>query len=148
MRDEEMMSSVYTLPEFEPSAGLWPRIEAARLRELSRRRNRRVGYLGAAIAATLAAVMLLPRPTIDRAASDPSWEREAQTLEQEWRGLDRAAPRDLAARAELRLIDQELQAAYDRGAGSDELAPLWQRRSETLRGLIATYRTDYAVTRI
>jgi hypothetical protein len=40
-----------------------------------------------------------------------------------------------------------LQSAYDRGAGSDELAPLWQQRNEALRGLILVAQAD-TVTRI
>jgi hypothetical protein len=51
------------------------------------------------------------------------------------------------------LIDATLQAAYDRGARADELAPLWHQRNEALRGLITQFQTSgaheaSAITRI
>ena len=62
------------------------------------------------------------------------------------------APPALAADTHRR-IDAALQAAYDRGARANELAPLWQKRNRALRDVIAQYRSAgpgdaLAVTRI
>lgn len=122
------------LPEFAPDPALWPRIAAA---HASRLRRRRIGGAGlaAVAAAVFAAVLLLPRapqaPTFDAVAAG---ERESRLLEDEWL---RVAPdaRPLPS-ARLRAIDAALQAAYDRGARGDEVAPLWQQRNQALRGLI------------
>jgi hypothetical protein len=49
--------------------------------------------------------------------------------------MSRSTP-DPRLRTELRLIDLELQTAYDRGATANELIPLWKLRNEALRELI------------
>jgi len=73
--------------------------------------------------------------------------RESQALEREWQALTPASARPSADLARLRIIDAALQSAYDRGAGSEELAPLWKERNEALRGLILVAQAD-TVTRI
>ena len=76
-------------------------------------------------------------------------QRESQKLEREWQALAPAPAgiRPSASIARLQVIDAALQAAYDRGARADELAPLWKQRNEALRGLILTAQTE-TVTRI
>ena len=137
------------LPEFEPDPMLWSRIVAARVQQSRTTRRRRAGWIGAALAATLAAFVVLPRlgdvlPVRDEVRQ---WQQRSQTLEHEWRASARA-PGDPRARAELNLIDDALQAAYDRGAASSELAPLWKQRSEALHSLISNGQQRAAVTRI
>lgn len=120
------------LPEFEPDPRLWSRIVAAR----QHRQRVRLGWIATGLAATLAAVALLPRFAVDRDAADlASWQRQAQALEREWQARS-GGEGDARARAQLRLIDGELQAAYDRAATAIELAPLWRQRSEALHDLI------------
>ncbi|HEY0179254.1 MAG TPA: hypothetical protein VGC30_06445 [Dokdonella sp.] len=127
------------LPEFAPSPQLWPRIVAARRRQQRARRWRLGGAAAAAVGACAAAAWLaLPAPLAQRdVAAD---QRESRRLEREWRDLAGAERSAAAAFASVRLIDAALQAAYDRGARPEELVPLWQRRNETLRGLIGYVR--------
>lgn len=132
------------LPEFAPDPALWPRIVAARKAQLRRRWLGR-GGLAAIAAAVFAAVLLVPQVPqvpvdVDAIAAG---ERESRVLEVEWL---RVAPatRPLPS-ARLRAIDAALQAAYDRGAPEDEVAPLWQRRNEALRGLIVRAQEGVAV---
>lgn len=131
------------LPEFAPDPALWARIVATRA---ARRRRRWFGGAGiAAVAAAVFAVLLLPRTPLVPVAVDAvvAGESESRTLEGEWL---RVAPdvRPLPT-ARLRAIDAALQAAYDRGARTDEVAPLWQQRNEALRGLIVRAREGVAV---
>lgn len=127
------------LPYFEADAALWPRIVAAQQQRVSRKRWQ-LGAFGAAAAAAVFAVVLvgpLHRP-LD--AGDGGFaiaaQRESQSLESEWLRLT-AAGNAASGTSRVRVIDAELQAAYDRGANKDELAPLWQQRNDALRGLIA-----------
>lgn len=138
------------LPVFEPDPALWSRIATTHVR----RRQRRQWGLAAAATVLLGvgtAVLLRPEP-----APGPPWvkaQHESQALEAEWRKLadgGRASPVGLVR---LRSIDAALQAAYDRDATSDEIAPLWQERNTALRGLITRFqetgsRDDALVTRI
>lgn len=122
------------LPEFEPSADLWSRIER---RHGQRRRMRWMRRSGAAIAAAvLVAVGVANWSTTTRLDDDTLslQRREALQLEQEWQAL----VRDDAANGyvQLRPVDHALQQAYDRHAERDELAQLWSERSRVLRELI------------
>lgn len=139
------------LPEFDPDPGLWPRIEHARGQVLLARRQR-LGWIAGALAATLAGVAALPllqpgQPVVDDATV---WQQRSAVLETEWQALQRSTPGDLRTRAELMMIDKALQSAYDRGADTRELTPLWKQRSEALRSLINTSddHQAVAVTRI
>lgn len=122
------------LPEFAPDPALWPRIVAAREAQL--RRRRLGGGLAAIAAAVFAAVLLVPRapPVPVGVDAIAAGERESRVLEGEWLRVAPATRPPPSAR--LRAIDAALQAAYDRGAPENEVAPLWQRRNEALRGLI------------
>ncbi len=124
------------LPEFTPDPALWSRISAAQ-RARQRRRRGLFGAGGAAVAAALfAAVLVLPRAPAPDARIDAvaAGERESRALEAEW--LRVAAEARPLPTARLRAIDAALQAAYDRGARADEVAPLWQQRNQALRGLL------------
>ncbi|HEX6833477.1 MAG TPA: hypothetical protein VF132_08085, partial [Rudaea sp.] len=135
----------------EPPAQLWARIEAAH----GRRRRRRIGLrVGAASMFALAAVIVgVTHRAMERPRDEIDWQARAQALETQLRTLaqserlPRAAATD-ATRAELLRVDLSLQAAYDRGARADELAPLWKRRSELLDALIEVREQGLALTRI
>ena len=140
--ETRMASRVATLlrelPEHEPAADLWARIQSAQGRRRQRRRLRQGIWLGSALAAAaLLVVALIPRTTQVRDAQSELavWQARSHTLEQEWLAASRESM-DPRYRAELRLIDVHLQSAYDRGANDSELIPLWKLRSEALRDLI------------
>lgn len=123
------------LPEFEPPADLWSRIER---RHGQRRRQRIVRRNLAAVSAALLLVVggawwqPASLPTMPDAVADQR--REALQLERDWQAL----VRDDAASGyvQLRPVDLALQQAYDRQAERDELAQLWSERSRVLRELI------------
>ncbi len=127
------------LPAMAPDPALWGRVQGARTAQLRSHRRWRNGLaLTTTMAAAAAAAILLaprvePLPPVPPAiAAD---QRESRDLEAEWlRVSGGAVPARPASR--LRAIDASLQAAYDRGAEEEELAPLWQQRNRALRGLI------------
>lgn len=131
------------LPEFAPDPALWSRIVAA---QQARQRRQRLGGAGLAVAAAVfAAVLLVPRTPMAPVAVDAvaAGERESRLLEDEWLRLAPDA-RPLPS-ARLRAIDTALQAAYDRRAPGNEVAPLWQQRNQALRGLIVRAQEGVAV---
>jgi hypothetical protein len=134
------------LPVFEPDAGLWPRIVAAHAAAKAPRRRPARWLVGAAAAAAVVAMLIAvtPRAPVESALAES--QRESQSLEREWQALAPATAQP-AKLARLHVIDATLQSAYDRGAQTNELAPLWKERNDALRGLILAARSD-AVTRI
>ncbi|MGA8278402.1 MAG: hypothetical protein WB784_09420 [Rhodanobacteraceae bacterium] len=137
------------LPEFALDAALWPRVLTAYQRRRRIRNLLRVGVGGAIAAMLVVALVLMPRPVQRDATSNlVVWQRESQTLEREWQGMHHNTTGSVSARANMRLIDRALQAAYDRGATPEELAPLWRKRNAALRILIANRHDMTAVARI
>lgn len=138
------------LPQFDPDPQLWSRIAAVHAQRSGRGGRGRLPWIAAGIAATLAAVVLLPRLGGDASPLDQVdvWQQQSQSLEQQWQSSARVLA-DPRRRADLHLIDGELQSAYDRGATASELLPLWRQRNEALKSLINNdpYRAQ-AVTRI
>ena len=136
------------LPEFAPDDALWPRIAAAHAKasNVPVMRPRRRWPFAVAAAAAIAIVAVAVGPRVDRAPRLSEGQRESQTLEREWQALAPATAQP-AKLARLHVIDATLQSAYDRGAQTNELAPLWKERNDALRGLILAARSD-AVTRI
>lgn len=131
-------SALQDLPEFDPDPALWSRIQTSRS-QLLRRRQHRNRWLAAGLsAAALVCVVSVSRLQLGSPQTDPVavWQNHSQALEQEWLAMSRSTP-DPRARTELRLIDLELQTAYDRGATADELIPLWKLRNDALRELIS-----------
>lgn len=96
-----------TLPEPEPPPALFHDL----VRSRSQRRARRNAVFLSAVLLAGASVLLLMQPR--------------QSV-QDRTVVATAAPR---VELELRAVDRELQAAYDRGASDRELARLWARRS-------------------
>ncbi len=139
------------LPVFEPDPALWSRIAQTHLR---RRRWRQYGMAAAATVLIGVGAALLPRPSTGPEA--PRWaeaQHESQVLEAEWRRLADGGRPTTVGLTRLRSIDGALQAAYDRGADADEIAPLWQQRNAALRDLIVRFQDASAndaalVTRI
>ncbi|HEY6943087.1 hypothetical protein [Dokdonella sp.] len=141
MRRDDLISRGFDprrLPEFVPDPALWPRIAAAHRQQVARRRWRRVVVGGALAASFAAAFLVVSRPFVAPVApvGTVAVQDESRALESEWRKLAGAQAAALGS-TRLRAIDAELQAAYDRGAATNELAPLWQQRNRALRGLIA-----------
>lgn len=146
---EALRRRLAALPEFDPPAWLDARVEATLARPVQRR-GRWLLPLATAAGAALAALLAWRAPAPD-AAVDAAWIARSRGLESELARVRMAsdAPGNaLALEAELARIDRALQAAYDRGAAAQELAPLWQRRTDTLDSLVAAYRHRDGVVRI
>ena len=137
------------LPEYDPRPDLWSRIQFVHQRR-KRRRRHGAWMAGMLASAALLLVALVPRsPQVVPVTAEPGdWQARSHALEREWQASSPGFM-DPRYRAELRLIDAQLQAAYDRGAKPHELVPLWKLRSEALQELV---RSDNgrvrAVTRI
>ena len=126
------------LPEFDPDPALWDRIEGLRTRHVIRRRRRHAAMLGGSIAATLFAVLVfVPGFRAQQAERSDvlGWQRESLTLEEHWRESSGSVA-DPRTRAQLQMIDAQLQAAYDQAAAANVLIPLWKQRNQTLQELI------------
>ena len=146
---EALRRRLAALPEFDPPAWLDARVEATLARPVQRR-GRWLLPLATAAGAAGAALLAWRAPAPD-AAVDAAWIARSRGLESELARVRMAsdAPGNaLALEAELARIDRALQAAYDRGAAAPELAPLWQRRTDTLDSLVAAYRHRDGVVRI
>jgi len=128
------------LPVFAPDPALWPRVLAAQRRRTRLRRLREGGFSLAAAAAVFAAVLWLPHPLSGPQQELAATQGESRRLETEWHHLGGQPLQGAAGVTRLRVIDDALQAAYDRGAGAGELAPLWQQRNQALQGLIERVR--------
>ncbi len=149
MRESEMsLKSLHLddLPEFDAPPDLWPRIAAIYAR---RRQNRRRTVFGGALAAGIA-LLAIVTPQLTTTPVDHTLtqlQQRSQALEHELAGLSAgAAP--IESEAELRAIETALQAAYDRGGATDEIAPLWRARNDLLRSLIAVHAAGGQLTRI
>lgn len=151
MSNAEVAALLERLPEHEPDPALWARIQVVRASRQRRRRRQRGAWFGVGLAAAaMLSVVVLSRYPAPAGPSGElaSWRENSQSLEAQWRALA-GSPVDPRSRAQLRLIDAELQSAYDRGAAESELIPLWKSRSAALQDLI---RNDsdrlLAITRI
>lgn len=143
---------LHQLPVFRPDAALWLRMVAAQRVHTRAQRWRRGGVSLVAAVAVCTAVLLLPHPLPPLQQEIVAGQRESQALGRQWLRLTNSTRPGATDLARVRVIDAGLQAAYDRGARADELAPLWRQRNQALRGLIAhvqaTNPNDALVTRI
>lgn len=151
MAEPELSLSVLRLnglPEFDPPAHLWDRIEAA---QTQRRRRATVRWGGgiAAVVAIAAVLLVLPaqRPGGQGGGALAQLEQRSHELEQTYAGLSQPASL-FESEAELHAVERALQQAYDRGATADELMPLWQQRNDVLSSLIALAADGAQLTRI
>lgn len=107
-----------SMPEPPPPDTLWPRLREQRRRQVRRRR-----LAGGLASTALVAVLLVA-----------GWPQPPAAP-----GTGGAAP--AVARIDrdeqVRALDHALQAAYDRGASDQEVAPLWDARAALLASLDA-----------
>jgi hypothetical protein len=136
------------LPEFEPDSGLWSRIEFAHQRRCLTQRKRRLTWAGAGLAAACAVVALLPIFSQPSGDSLAAWQERSQELERQWQSQVSSGLQS-RVHPQLRMIDADLQAAYDRNADSNELLQLWKLRSSVLSEMLVNPQdTTPLVTRI
>jgi hypothetical protein len=148
---EALRRRLAAVPEFDPPAWLDARVHASLARPVARRRAwLPVAAVAAAIVAL--AATLLWRPQVPQGDThETAWVARSRGLEQALARVRPAseAPDGAAAlEADLARVDRALQAAYDRGADTRELAPLWQQRTDTLDSLVTAYRSRDGVVRI
>ncbi|RYG13325.1 MAG: hypothetical protein EON92_05850 [Burkholderiales bacterium] len=110
------------LPEVELPNALWQRVSAGRRHKIQRRRLF-VGAASLALAMIAVTGILAPLQEVGRPEAASIALPSAHLVDEK--------------RAELRAIDQALQAAYDRGASDAEIAPMWAAR----HALLAQTRT-------
>ncbi|KRA51720.1 hypothetical protein [Pseudoxanthomonas sp. Root630] len=116
MTAESIQARLAALPEPDLPPALWPRIHLARVRQHERRRRIVVGCMA------VLAVVALPF-VYTRVAAPPAAAPDVFA----------AAPRAPVHEEPLRVVDRELQHAYERGASEQELQWLWQRRQALAR---------------
>lgn len=137
-REVQRRSMFSDLPEFDPDPALWGRIRTANIRRARLRGIRRACVFGAIFVgiATTWLVGFSSRLTAPaERLSSANWQAQSQQLQDQW---SQRSDQDLDPhlQARLRLLDSELQAAYDRGAGETELAGLWSLRSQLIQTLV------------
>lgn len=130
--------SASLLPEFDPDPALWERILSGNDRRLRRRRNRRFAVLGVCLAVVVVFGLRVLQPAEDvgdgvHAVADVRM--ESQDLQDALRGNGNGRV-DSIVQSRLRLLDRDLQAAYDHGAGDAELQALWTLRKQLLEALV------------
>lgn len=116
MTPESIRARLAALPEPALPSSLWPRLHLARVRQRERRRR--------FIAGGTAMLALVSLPFVyTRIVSPPTPPPDAFA----------AGPRAPLHEEPLRIVDRELQHAYERGASEQELQQLWQRRQAIAR---------------
>jgi hypothetical protein len=116
MTPESLQARLAALPEPSLPPSLWPRLHLARVRQRERRRR--------VIAGSMAVLALVALPFVyTRIVAPPAPQPDAFA----------AAPRAPLHEEPLRIVDRELQHAYERGASEQELQQLWQRRQAIAR---------------
>jgi len=117
MASDDIMQRMRRAPEVPPADALWPRLLAEQARR-TRRRRAIAGISASAMALVL--MVFMARPLF---------------VEPHETGMVAVQPQEPPAdlQADVRALDQALQAAYNRGASDSEVAPMW----ETRRTLVA-----------
>lgn len=114
MNIDSLRAHLADLPEPVLPPALFPRIEVARVRQRTRRRQ----LLATSVMAAAMAVISLPL-LHDRTAPAPE--------------ILAGVPRAPLREQPLRALDRELQHAYERGASDQELQRLWKQREALAR---------------
>jgi hypothetical protein len=141
---------VQRLPHAETAhvgADLWPRIAAAHLQRQRRRRVQRFAGFGLAAAAVLTVALAVPA-WLMKSAPAVDWQARAQALEVQLNTLAARSDNNGVVDTELARIDAALQSAYDRGAATNELVPLWKQRSDLLGAMLTARQQQVTLTRI
>jgi hypothetical protein len=141
---------VQRLPHAETAhvgADLWPRIATAHLQRQRRRYVRRLAGFGLAAAAVLAVALAVPA-WLMKSAPAVDWQARAQALEMQLNAVAARSDNNGVVDTELARIDAALQSAYDRGAATNELVPLWKQRSDLLGALLTARQQQVTLTRI
>ena len=120
-----LREELQVLPEIPLPEALWQRVEAGR-RQKVRRRKLGAGIASLALVAVMAMPLLMPLLT-----GTDTGQGELLVAHQPANGQ-----RDI--HADLHVLDQALQAAYDRGASDAEVAPMWVAREALLAGIPST----------
>ena len=125
--NDRLRRHLEALPEAPLPDALWPRVAAARRRQVARRRL----VLCGGVAVALALLVLPPRlgdfglP----ATGDPGIANDIASTGD----MPARAPVASDPDARLRILDRELQAAYRRGSDASAIAQLWEARDALLR---------------
>ena len=107
------------LPDIELPGAVWQRIDAHRRKQQRRRK------VVAGLATLVAAALLAAAPAPRIITSDPAPSSLAATSLPTPDHV--STPQDV--QAEIRALDQALQAAYARSASASEIAPMWLVRN-------------------
>ncbi|QDH69351.1 hypothetical protein [Marilutibacter alkalisoli] len=121
--DHDLRRQLRALPDPDPPAALRERVLTSH-----RHRQRAIRSVAGVSAIALLLAIVLPDLPGPQDASPPQ------------PGLAATALPAHDAIARLRAIDRALQAAYERGASDDEVAPLWKARETLLAALPANQR--------
>lgn len=130
--------AVQRLPEFDPDPALWERIRAGNTRRLRRRWIRQAAGLGLGLAIVVLVGLHETRES-GQIASDVREMTDGRMHSQRLQDALRSSgtgPIHSSLQSRLRLVDSELQAAYDHGAGETELQSLWALRNQLLETLV------------
>ena len=121
----QLRQELHALAEIPLPEALWQRVEAGRRQKMRRRK------LGAGIA-SLALVAVMATPLLVPLLTDADAGRGKPLV------ADQPANGQRDIQADLHVLDQALQAAYDRGASDAEVAPMWVAREALLAGIQST----------
>lgn len=131
---DELHRQLDALPGIPLPDALWQRVEARRRMQ---KRRLKLGT-GAAIVALGALLVTVPALRI----TDPNMAQDGHlVLARTPPATSPASPQDIDA--QLRALDQALQAAYARSASDAEIAPMWVARD----ALIATTQSGESLSR-
>ncbi|MEO8365524.1 MAG: hypothetical protein ABI538_04885 [Pseudoxanthomonas sp.] len=113
---------LHALPDIPLPDALWQRVEAGRQQKM-RRRKLGAGIVSLALVTAMATPLIVPLLTgADTRRDEPVVAYQPAN-----------GQRDI--QADLHVLDQALQAAYDRGASDAEVAPMWVARKALLAGI-------------
>jgi hypothetical protein len=145
---EQALQFLRCLPEVEPPALLWARIERAQAR---RRFARRAVPVALAASLLVALLMLRGTPTASGPTAAPIAGIDQTIARSHALEGDLATARktggaaSLSLESELARIDSDLARAYSRRANEVELSSLWNARVAALETLVASHRHPDAI---
>lgn len=134
-RHDELHRQLDALPDIPLPDALWLRVDACR-RMQQRRRKAGAGVAIAALAALMVAI-----PVLHIGDPAPAQRGQSVVTRSTQATSSAASPRDIDA--QLRALDQALQAAYARSATDAEIAPMWVARN----ALTATAQAGESLSR-